>query len=438
MSEWVNLDILDGVGPVALKRRRPREDDALLDHEAAVLAAVDLPGVVRLVERRGDPAPALVTRFIGTHSLATAPTPDVDDTIAIVASLVDTVADLHRLGVRHGAIDPSHVLLGPGRRPVLCGFSRATLPGTPATAVPTAAEDVAAIGRVMAGLLAGHDGIEPIPNHRTSRGRTWGGYRPRALLTLADHCQADQPGARPSAASLAATIGDLLDADRTETREPRVHPAAWLRSALDLVRARTSTWPRPRPRAGTRRRVLALTLATLAVTAAAIAARSLRPAPTDAAPSESAVPERPVTTSTTSTTSTTMTTTTTRAPCPSAAPDDGADLDGDGCPDGAVVVSDHTATVAGERFVLGRPGDRVLVGDWSCDGLVTAVLARADPPALWHFPTWARADETVTARLVSDHVDPATVARRPDDRGCDRLVATDTRTGAPIPVAVTP
>jgi len=437
VSEWVNLDVLDGVGPVALKRRRPREDETLLDHEATVLGAVDLPGVVHLVERRGGPAPALVTRFIGTHSLATAPPPDLDDTIAIVASLVDTVADLHRLGVRHGAIDPSHVLLGPGRRPVLCGFSRATLPGSPADESPTAAEDVAAIGRVMAGLLAGHDGLEPIPNRRSNRGRAWGGYRPRALLTLADHCQADEPGARPSAAGLAATISDLLDGGRTERREPRAHPAVWLRSVPGLVRARTSTWPRPRWGAGTGRRVLTLALAAVGLTAAAIAARSLRPASTDAASSGSAVSQVP-TAITTSTTSTTMTTTTTRASCPSAAPDVGADLDGDGCPDGAVVIRDHTAVVAGEQFVLGRPGDRVLVGDWGCDGLVTAVLARADPPALWHFPTWARMGETVTARLVSEHVDPATVTGRPDDRGCDGLVATDARTGASIPVAVTP
>jgi hypothetical protein len=462
MSEWVNLDVVDGVGPVALKRRRPQEDSALLDHEAAVLSAVEHPGIVRLVERRGGPDPALVTHFIGTHSLATALVSDVDDAITIIASLADTVADLHRLGVRHGALDPSHVLLGPGRRPVLCGFSKATPPGTPVDESPTPAEDVAALGRLMTRLLAGHDDLEPIPSRRSRRGRAWVGYRQRALLTLADHCQADEPSARPSAGSLAATIGDLVESERSPKR---ALSGAWAdRLGSIPSRARElASWSRPHLGPLNRRRTLAVALAATGLVAAGIAARSLRPSPTDASAAASASPETPaapatdgmldrdpavggssgspptsVSVATTAAGTVTTTTGATEEPCPAATPTKGADTDGDGCPDGRAVVVDHIVTVDEERFVLGRPGDWVLVGDWDCDGLSTAVLVRSHPPALWHFPAWAPVGEMIAAQLVSDDVDPATVTSRPYDRGCDALIATNALSGDSTPLAVTP
>jgi hypothetical protein len=113
-------------------------------------------------------------------------------------------------------------------------------------------------------------------------------------------------------------------------------------------------------------------------------------------------------------------------------------VDGDGCPDGTPSVAGSTVTVGDDRFELGRGGDRILVGDWDCDGLATAVVVRADPPALWHFPSWAPVDRTVTARLVTDRIDPTSVRAQRDERGCSRLTAVDVRSGDPTPVAVTP
>jgi hypothetical protein len=442
MSEWVGLDVIDGIGPVAVKRRSPRDDDALLDHEAAILAEIDLAGVVRLVERRRDPDPSIITHFVGTHSLATAGATDIDAAIELVASLAATVAELHRLGVRHGAIDPSHVLLGPGGRPVLCGFSGATAPGTPTDQAPTTSDDVAALGRLITHLVAGHDGLEPIPARRPLGRGSWTGYRPRALLTLADHCQADDPDARPSAAVLAATVAELVDPPRRSTGSTAARLRAGVGSTITRLRGLAATRLRPLPGSRGGRRIAVVGLALLGLTAGGLAWRSMgssvvaapeQVAPVgDAASSEPA--ERPLAVPSTAPPATGPPASPVPA-CPGSPPT-GADTDGDGCADGTPIVDGHTVTVGDVSFTLGRPGDRVLVGDWDCDGLATAVMVRADSSSLWHFSEWTGPDQTITADLIRTDVAPSTVRARAAAGGCDDLIADVDGTGDAIPVVI--
>ena len=160
--------------------------------------------------------------------------------------LASTVADLHQLGLVHGRIDPSHVLLGANQRPILCGFtgggtqgdvpppgpgSMSTYrdPAEPLDAPPSTAADVYALGALLRVLVVG-DGVdvEPIPERRfvLRRGRPWTGYLRRTLLTLADQCTDDQPLRRPTARRLAADIESVLPTTRPSTAVDDVDDSA--------------------------------------------------------------------------------------------------------------------------------------------------------------------------------------------------------------------
>jgi hypothetical protein len=121
---------LDPVGAVAIKRAESDDDRRRLGHEAAILQAVAHPGVVRLV---GPSAASTVSggelaeltlelaaggdlRRVGVLPLAGA--------TGLGAALATVVADLHHLGVAHGCIEESHVLLDADGGPILCGFGR--------------------------------------------------------------------------------------------------------------------------------------------------------------------------------------------------------------------------------------------------------------------------------------------------------------------------
>ncbi|MGH9119270.1 MAG: hypothetical protein ACRD0A_15730, partial [Acidimicrobiales bacterium] len=118
---------VDGQGrAVARKRASTAAQRASLEWEAAALAAAGHPGVVDLLDVEPE---SLTTAYAGTHSLATGPPLTAERIMALGAAVAATVADLHSLGIVHGRVDPSHVVLGPDGRPLLCGFSGTTLAG---------------------------------------------------------------------------------------------------------------------------------------------------------------------------------------------------------------------------------------------------------------------------------------------------------------------
>lgn len=138
-----------GDGLVVIKEARSDGDVARLTQEAAVLARCRHPGVVDLlgVEER-----AIRLRHAGTALGRLGPFP-ADQAAGIVCAVADVVHALHRLGVVHGDIEAAHVLLDERGRPRLCGFGQAA-----DRTEDAAADDVAAIGRLLASLLrAGGD-----------------------------------------------------------------------------------------------------------------------------------------------------------------------------------------------------------------------------------------------------------------------------------------
>jgi hypothetical protein len=426
MSARVTTAIEPDGRVVACKRSRDADDAARLAHEAMVLSRAEHPGVVELVRAEEDEhGVELVTEFVGSHSLDTAGRVPLERAAGIVAALAETVADLHELGLVHGRIDPTHVLLGAGGRPILCGFGgggpvdtialsgSAPLPGFADDATdgqPLApARDLFGLGALLSALVAdsGAD-LEPIPDRRYTLSRLrplWSGYQRRALLTLADRATDDEPLRRPSARRLAADIHDSVPGACLDVEDP----FAALRPANE-----------PAPAAGVRRgRLFALVATAMGLVLVFLGATGLRgsgsvaePLPPTSRPPSSVVTVTSVVTPSTSPLPTGCTVT---------AGPVAVDVDGDGCADPVSVAADGMVTIGRQRFAVGDPGDRVAVGDWDCDGVATAAVLRPSSGAVFVFTEWDAQHDVVATptTTVADAVDVhATTAAD----GCATLV----------------
>lgn len=144
----VRTEEADG-GLVVVKEARTDGDVTRLTREASMLARCRHPGVVDML---GVDDRAIRLRHAGTALGRLGPFP-ADQAAGIVCAVADVVHALHRLGVVHGDLEAAHVLLDERGRPRLCGFGQAcehTDDG--------AADDVAAVGRLLGSLLkAGGD-----------------------------------------------------------------------------------------------------------------------------------------------------------------------------------------------------------------------------------------------------------------------------------------
>lgn len=193
---------------VAVKVAVAAGDDLSLVREAAMLTVARHPGVAPLVGlARDEDHLELLTTWIGTRSLLDARSLTPGQAVAVAGSLAATVADLHRRGVVHGAIEPSHVLLDSLGRPVLCSFGRAQLVGPPGAGPARPSDDVCALGELLADLVGRPDDPELVPSRRF--GRRHEQHLHGDVLTLADHARAHDATIRPSAAALASALADL-------------------------------------------------------------------------------------------------------------------------------------------------------------------------------------------------------------------------------------
>lgn len=116
------------------------------------------------------------------------------DVAGVGAAVASTLADLHEIGMVHGRLDATHVLLGADGRPRLCGFAE---PGE-----NRAADDVAALGRLVHELLA----RAPDDRRGLLRGRRASAAARRALADVAGLAIDPVPARRPSARRLAEAI----------------------------------------------------------------------------------------------------------------------------------------------------------------------------------------------------------------------------------------
>lgn len=527
MSHGVTLSRTTDDLLVATKRAAPGPGADRLRHEARVLDLARHPGVVELLAlvEHDDGSVELRTAVAGPTPLSLAGTLPLAQVAALGVALASTVAELHRLGVVHGRIEGAHVLLGPGGRPVLCGFGSARLSpaGPHADLVP--ADDVAGVGRTLRALVQPDTEPEPIPERRRPRAarrrRPWTGYQQRALLTLVDQATAPDPDHRPSARNLAASLAaafpeavlepvdpapdagpvvpttgsshpDHTEADHTraehpgpdhpgpdhpeagdpEADDPGPDPApplvtpvadehrpasspaparAWV-AVLTTGRARLSAAVEgARTRlTGARPAAVGLLAAVVGVVGLASVAAGVgalrggaRPELSTGAPPTSTTGGAPADTPSTAgdgaaapapaPASPGATTVAPAPPDPDCHEPEGAvaDLDGDGCR-GAVVVAGRVARTEVGPFEVGVEHDKVVVGDWDCDGEATVALLRPSSGAVFVFSGWG-ADGAGSEVAPTTHVPGATALEVHRDGSCDEAVATDP-TGAERPV----
>ena len=252
-----------GDRPVVVKRASGPEGERLR-REGERLERASHPGVVPLVQHGAtDDGWELRTLHAGRPASACGPL-TVAQVASLAAGVASTLADLHDVGIVHGRLDASHVLVGDHGRPVLCGFGDGEPPARPA-------DDVAALGALLDRWLGTDDAGEPIPERRWWGRRGWDGWDRRALLLLADQAVADPPTCRPTARRLAAAIADAvpdgarLDArpamtaggpahldpiERLRATAPFEIPVAWAAARKGLVAGRRVGGPSGRRRCG--------------------------------------------------------------------------------------------------------------------------------------------------------------------------------------------
>ena len=412
--------------------------------ESAALAPVRHPGVVELVDVVDG---ALRTRRVDGRSLDQLGPLDPDEVAGVAAAVATTLADLHDAGVVHGGIEASHVLVGGDGRIVLCSLGRGGQP----------ADDVAALGHLMAALLAG-----PAPPGAAGRPeRRWG--RPRLaafapllrrarrpvrlgsllappaapeLAFLVAQATDGDPARRPTARQVAAAIAERVPGARL----PSVPPGG---PALPLV-APAPHAPRRAMAGGLARGValaaVAVVVSTVVGGAVVVAWLWLAQDTAGAPPDRRAHLRRPAATAPT---------TAARAPDDDPAPAPEPSSSGGTAatevpvaervwPAPPVDFADGVLTVGGARYAVGEPGDAVVAGDWACRGERTLALLRRSTGQVFAFDGWADEDTEVEGRPVQ-RVEGAAGLRVTDHDGdgCDDLEVE--RPGLPaVPLDVGP
>ncbi len=200
--------ITDPAGrPLLRKTATSPEACTRLRREAEILARFTHPGIVELVDvAESDDETVMTQRWAGSQTLASVGRLPVNEAAGVVAALASTVADLHDAGLAHQRLNPSHVVLSPEGRPVLCGLAEAINDPAAQTA------DVGGLGQISRELLGNESEFEPIPerNRFGFRRAKWSGYRRRALLNLGDQATADYAEQRPSARQFAASVASTV------------------------------------------------------------------------------------------------------------------------------------------------------------------------------------------------------------------------------------
>lgn len=367
----------EGSEAIVVRRATGPADVAHLRAIRERLAAAAHPGVVEVVRSTGD------SDWCELH-LAFAGQPvdrrgrlTVEQVAGVAAAVTTTLADLHAVGVVHGRVEASHVLVGPHGRPVLCGFA----PVDDSAVGPE--DDVAGVGALIVSLLGGDAELEPIPDRRWRRGAQWKGWARRSLLLVADQACAEPSTRRPTAARLASAIADAVPGATLVYESADPQPAAALMPStdpFDSLRPERDVPPAPT------RRLPGLVAATGLVLALVLGALRLAPAILGA-PSVRTIAQP---TTTIAQPTTTIATASRRSVCAPAPPIAGCR--------GEIVVDGTVVTVGELRFEVGQPGDQVAVGDWDGDGLRTAAVLRPATGAVFLFSSWTDdADVTVPA-----------------------------------------
>jgi len=350
---------LEGDRAVVVKRATAATANSLR-LEGERLERASHPGVVQVVSSQSvGEGWELRTAHAG-RPLSILDPLSVAQVAGLIASLASTLADLHQLGLVHGRVEASHVLVGDQGRPVLCGVGDGAAPGTEE-------DDVAALGNLLVDLVGADDDGEPIPERRWRGRRRWSGWDRRALLLLADQACAEPATRRPSARRLAAAIADAVPDLARPAAEPTLHGGRPLE-------ARPGNDPTESLRASAlvdsderTVRPLAMALAALGGLLLILGATRLRGGDAEEVAGPVDPPEAAVVVPSTTTPEAALRT--------------------------AVPIPGSLLEVGGLQYRVGQAGDEVLVEDWDCDGTPTPALLRPATGEVFVFPRWIEHDE---------------------------------------------
>jgi hypothetical protein len=372
----VTSSIVADDGRTLVRKQGSAPSDAVsLAREAAMLDLARHPGVVVLERASSEGHGDLSTVHAGSRTLA-GDGLTLDEQLKAIAAAAETLADLHALGIVHGRVDETHVVLGDRARPVLCGFRAAGLAGDhdPDGARLRPANDVAALGALLHRALASatDDGREAPVGRRAGR--------LGELRRLAATAMSQEATRRPTARRFAAALDELAG-----TRsEPAPHPGET--DGRSRLQAAIRVRPSGRVLAGAALALgvslLALGSATLRGGGAPTAGSTHGPAPADQAdPVDQALPD-------------------------GATPGDAIGP----VPGGVVDIDTH-------QYLIGEPTDTVFVAEWGCADHPTAVIIRPSG-AVFRFDGWATPQHDLAAVPVGTVEHPTIVRAERDANGC--------------------
>jgi hypothetical protein len=448
---------LDEGGAVAIKTARTPDDVEALRYEIDLLRQASHPGLVAVIDSPDHDAedPELRTRYAGEPLERWRG--DVFGAVGLGAAIAATLADLHAMGVVHGRIDGSHVLLGADGRPRLCGFA------PPGDRGPE--DDVAALAQLLGQLVERANATDPrwpfqrrrggIANRRAIADVLQRAAHPdsvrrpparslaTALLAAVPGAELPQPAAsaeprryvvrpphegdstvRPDvlrprvelhAVSSAASAGngptnrddtDLRPADEPNEEDDPVfgNQTTAESEAVFTNRPWPSTPPARRPspqrRAADVRERQGAGPPTRRRRTGVAALLGLTMAAAGALVLRSGRP-LPVAQGTLAVGEPPPACDGPQDPPTTTAPGDvtSADVDGDGCADDVRVVS-GIVEVGGQRWQVGAADDAVAVADWDCNGTATPAIYRPATGEVFVFPSWASAGQPLTVTAV--------------------------------------
>jgi hypothetical protein len=451
------MEFVEGaLGRKEVRKRAQTAGEAVrVRREADLLDVAAHPGLVEVAGFEDGEHPELRTsRIDGTRLADHASSLDVEEVAGVVAAVAATLADLHGMGLVHGAVAPEHVLLDGDGRPVLCSLGYGGLVGEGPSIVPSLAApylaparmggepldpsfDVFSLGALLASLLpdaTGHARAGSVDALRRIAEQVTAGSGRLTARQVADAVHDAVPGARLPGTTR-ATVPPRPRSDPLATRRHHIPLEGWRRTLGAGGRRRARSGLSFGRAAG----VVVMVAGVLGgVLLVARQGRLSADPPAVVMPPTTALSTTttPVTTtvlsSTTRPTATTPSTTAAprRSGCPVVAGPLSADVDGDGCPD-VVRFGDGVVEAAGRRWAVGEPGDVMTVGDWTCAGTRSVAVLRPRTGEVFAFSGWASAGRDLTAALVGEvaggqAIRPADI----DGDGCNELVV-ERRSGAP-------
>ena len=308
------------------------------------------------------------------------------------------MADLHALGIVHGAISAEAILVAAGRPPVLDGFGRAGLAGEPGPdgAPLRPADDVAALAE-----LVGQAWRSQLPR-RAPRARA-APHRSDLERLLRDATDGRTPPARRLARTLEAVLGPPTDPPTTEpvtdalTADPS--PPVGASEADDpFARLRpVEVEPRRRPP-----RLVALAAGVVGVASLTWGVLGLG----------SRSPNRPRIDASAATTA------------PSSAPVPLVTAAEPHRPDPVLVAHHGVLAIGGRRYLVGSRDDQAMAAHWACAGRSQVVLLRPATGELYVFAAWARAGHDVAATPAGRVPAGSRLSSTTDAAGCTVARAT--------------